>query len=111
MGTYIRPFVYLFSFQIFFVFKNRMTRFFAAPLQRQLSHFVKKVVAQIRERIDSLEVRSTMHEQMSNLKRYNAYKKRRKVGKEEMNQGRKEGRKEGRMEGRKEGREEGRKER
>merc|ERR1712212_70698 len=105
MGTYIRPFVYLFSFQIFFVFKNRMTRFFAAPLQRQLSHFVKKVVAQIRERIDSLEVRSTMHEQMSNLKRYNAYKKKRR------NESREEGRKERRKDGRKEGRKGGRKER
>ena len=73
-----------------------MTRFFARLLRRQLCHFVQEVVAQIRERIDSLVVRSTIHEQMSNLKRYNAYKKRRKVGKEEMNQGRKEGRKEGR---------------
>ena len=50
-----------------------MTRFFAALLQRQLCHFVQEVDAQIREGIDSLEVRSTMHEQMSNLKIYNAY--------------------------------------
>ena len=66
-----------------------MTRFFARLLHRQMGHIAPEVAAQIRERIDSLEVRSTMHEQMSNLKRYNAYRKRRKVGKEERNKARK----------------------
>ena len=50
---------------------------------------IPEVFAPIRERINSFTIRSTMHEQMSNLKRYNTYRKTRKVGKEERNEGRK----------------------
>ena len=66
-----------------------MTRFFAALLQRQMGLSIPEVFAPIREKSNSLAVRSTMHEQMSNLKRYNAYRKRRKLGKEERNKARK----------------------
>ena len=66
-----------------------MTRFFAALLQRQMGLSIPEVFAPIREKSNSLAVRSTMHEQMSNLKRYNAYRKRRKDGKEERNEERK----------------------